>query len=135
MIEDQYVKVKSQEIFGVTSRYFLGGQNEAGELYQENTLVIANIFFQHETTLHKDITQWSVTKSDRLCSLKPKMQKCYSQQKQDLELAKTQIMRSSSQNSGLNIRKQGKPLGHSGMTSIKSLMIIQWRQNRLDQIR
>ena len=40
----------------------------------------------------------------------------YSQQKQDLELTVTQIMSSFLQNSGLNWKKEGKPLGHSGMT-------------------
>ena len=40
----------------------------------------------------------------------------YSQQKQDLELTVAQIMNSLLQNSGLNSRKEGKPLGHSGMT-------------------
>ena len=40
----------------------------------------------------------------------------YSQQKQDLELTMAQIMNSLLQNSGLNSRKEGKPLGHSGMT-------------------
>ena len=39
-----------------------------------------------------------------------------SQQKQDLELTVAKIMRSSLQNSGLNWRKWGKLLGHSGMT-------------------
>ena len=40
----------------------------------------------------------------------------YSQQKQDLVLTVTQIRSSLMQNSGLNSRKWGKPLGHSDMT-------------------
>ena len=40
----------------------------------------------------------------------------HSHQKQDLELTVTQIISSSEQNSGLNSRKQGKPLGPSVMT-------------------
>ena len=40
----------------------------------------------------------------------------YSQQKQDWELTVAQIMNSLLQNSGLNWRKLGKPLDHSGMT-------------------
>ena len=40
----------------------------------------------------------------------------YSQQKQDQVLTVAQIMNSLLQNSDLNRRKQGKPLGHSGMT-------------------
>ena len=51
----------------------------------------------------------------------------YSQQKQDQELTVAQIMNSLLPNSDLNWRKEGKSLNHSGMTSIKSLMIIQWK--------
>ena len=40
----------------------------------------------------------------------------YSQQKQDQELTVAQIMSFLLQNSGLNWRKQGNQLGHSGMT-------------------
>ena len=40
----------------------------------------------------------------------------YSQQKQDLELTLALIMSSLLQNSGLNGRKEGKLLDHSGMT-------------------
>ena len=40
----------------------------------------------------------------------------YSQWKQDLEQTVAQIMSSLLQNSGLNWRKYGKQLGHSGMT-------------------
>ena len=48
-----------------------------------------------------------------------------SQQKQDQELTVAQIMNSILPNSDLSWRKWGKPLDHSDMTSIKSLMIIQ----------
>ena len=51
----------------------------------------------------------------------------YSLQKQDQEMTVSQIMNSLLPNSDSNGRKQGKPLDHSGMTSIKSLMIIQWK--------
>ena len=48
---------QSQETSGVTGKFGLGGQNEAGqrliEFCQENTLVIANIFFQqHKRRLY-----------------------------------------------------------------------------------
>ena len=47
---DWNAKVGSQEIPGVTSKFGLGVQNEAGqrliEFYQENALVIANTLFQ-----------------------------------------------------------------------------------------
>ena len=51
----------------------------------------------------------------------------YSQQKQDEELTVAQIMNSLLPNSDLNGRKQKKPLDHSGMIYIKSVMIIQWK--------
>ena len=50
MIGDWNAKVGSQETPGVTSKFGLGVQNEAGqrliEFCQENTLVIANTLFQ-----------------------------------------------------------------------------------------
>ena len=69
IIGDWNAKVGSQEIPGVTGKFGLGVQNEAGqrpiEFCQENTLVIANILFQqHEKTLHLDFTRWSTLKSD-----------------------------------------------------------------------
>ena len=45
-------KVGSQEIFGITGKFGLGVQNEAGqrltEFCQENALVIANSLFQQQ---------------------------------------------------------------------------------------
>ena len=53
IIRDWNAKVGSQEMPGVTGKFGLGVQNEAGqrltEFYQENTLVIANTLFH----LHK----------------------------------------------------------------------------------
>ena len=50
IIEDWKVKVGSQGTPGVTGKFGLGVQNEAGqrltEFCQKNTLVIANTFFQ-----------------------------------------------------------------------------------------
>ena len=40
----------------------------------------------------------------------------YSQQKQDWKLTVAQIMNFLLPNSDLNLKKQGKPLDHSGMT-------------------
>ena len=62
-------KVGSQETPGVTGKFGLGVQNEAGqrliEFFQENALVITNTLFQqHTKTLHMDITRWSISKSD-----------------------------------------------------------------------
>ena len=69
IIGDWNAKVGSQEIRGVTGKFGLGVQNEAGqrliEFCQENTLVIANTLFQqHKRTLHRDITRWPTSKSD-----------------------------------------------------------------------
>ena len=63
-MQKQEVKKKP----GVTGKFGLGVQNEAGqrliEFCQENILVIANMLLQqHETTLHMDITRWSTLKS------------------------------------------------------------------------
>ena len=57
IIEDWNRKVGSQEIPGVTGKFGLGVQNEAGqsliEFCQENTLVIANTLFQqHKRRLY-----------------------------------------------------------------------------------
>ena len=57
IIGDWNVKVASQEIPGVTGKFGLGVQNEAGqrltEFCQENTLVIANALFQqHKRRLY-----------------------------------------------------------------------------------
>ena len=62
-------KVGSQETPGVTGKFGLGVQNEAGQrliqFCQENTLVIANTLFQkHKKRLHMNITRWSTPKSD-----------------------------------------------------------------------
>ena len=58
---DWNAKVGSQEIPGVTGKFGLGVQNKAGqrlaEFCQENTLVIANTFFQQQKRLHVGITR------------------------------------------------------------------------------
>ena len=76
IIGDWNAKVGSQEKHGVTGKFGLGVQNEAGqrliEFYQENPLQTTQ-----EKTLHMDITRWSIPKSDWLYSLQPKMEKLY----------------------------------------------------------
>ena len=69
IVGDWNVKVGSQETPGVTSKFGLGVYNEAGqrlrEFFQENTLVIANTFFQqHKRRLQVDITRRPTLKSD-----------------------------------------------------------------------
>ena len=53
---------------GLTGRFGLGVQNEAGqrliEFCQENALVIANTLFQQHKTLHMDNTRWLIPKSE-----------------------------------------------------------------------
>ena len=82
IIGDWNAKIGSQETPGVTGKFGLGIQNEAGQrlidFCQENALVIANTLpTTQEKTLHMDITRWSTRKSDRLYSLQPKMKKLY----------------------------------------------------------
>ena len=69
IIGDWNAKVGSQETPGVTGKFGLRVQTEAGqrliEFCQGNTLVIANTLFQqHKRTLHMDITRWSIPKLD-----------------------------------------------------------------------
>ena len=69
IIVDCNAKVESQEIPGVTGKFGLGVQNEAGqrliEFCQENVLVIANTLFQqHKRRPYTDITRWSILKLD-----------------------------------------------------------------------
>ena len=69
IIEDWNAKVGSQETPGISGKFGLGVQNEAGqkliEFCQENKLVIANTLFQqHEKTLHVDLTRRPTPKSD-----------------------------------------------------------------------
>ena len=108
---DWNAKVGSEEIPGVTGKFGLGVQNEAGqrltEFCQKNALVIANTFFQQHkrwfyTWTSPDGQYWNQI-DYFLCSWR--WIALYSQQKQDLELTVAQIMRSLLQNSALNWRK------------------------------
>ena len=68
-IGDKNAKVRNQEIPGVTGKFGLVVQNEAGqrliEFDQENALVIGNIIIKkYKRRLHMDITRWSTPKSD-----------------------------------------------------------------------
>ena len=70
IIGDRNAKVGSQETPGVTGKFGLGVQNEAGqrliEFCRENALVIANTLFQQHKRrlLHMYIVRWSTSKSD-----------------------------------------------------------------------
>ena len=115
IIGDWNAKVGIQETPGVTGKFDLGVQNEAGQTLivfcQENALVVANTLFQqHKRRLYT----W--TSPDWLYYLQPKMEKLYRvSKKQDQELTVAQIMNSSFTNSDLNWRKWAKPLYHPDM--------------------
>ena len=77
IIGDWNAKVGSQETPGVTGKFGLGIQNEAGqrliEFCQENALVIANTIFQQ----HKRHHQMVNTEIRLIIFLQPKMEKFY----------------------------------------------------------
>ena len=82
IIGDWSAKVGSQETSGVTGKFGLGVQNEAGqriiEFCQENTLVVANTFFQqHKRRLYNGHHQMVNIEIRLIDSLKPKMEKLY----------------------------------------------------------
>ena len=101
---DWNAKVESKEIPGVTSKFGLGVQSEAGqrlkEFCQENTLVIANTLLQQ----HKRRCYiWTSPEIRLIIFLAAKDgEAIYSQQKQDQELTVVQIMNSLLPNSDLN---------------------------------
>ena len=68
LIRNWNAKVGSQETPGVTGKFGLGVQNEAGQrltdFCQENAQVIANTLFQQHKRRHMDITRWPTPKSD-----------------------------------------------------------------------
>ena len=83
IIGDWNAKVGSQETPGVTGKFGLGMRNEAGHRFnrvspREHTGHSKHLLpTTQETTLHMDITRWSILKSDGLYSLQPKMEKLY----------------------------------------------------------
>ena len=87
-IGDWNAKVESQDIPRVTGKFGLGVQNEAG---QRLTVLPRECHSKHplpttqETTLHMDITRWSMLKSDCLYSLQSKMEKLYAVSKNNTE--------------------------------------------------
>ena len=100
IIGDWNAKEESQDILGVTGKFGLGGQNEAGqtliEFCQENALVIANTFFQQQK---RSFYTWTSpdgqTKIRLIIFFAAKDgEALYSQQKQDWELTVAQIMNS-----------------------------------------
>ena len=111
IIGDWIAKVGSQETPGVTGKFGLGIQNEAGqrliEFCQENILVIAN-------TLSNNTREDSTHGHHQMVNTKIRLviffadkdgEALYSQQKQDQELTVAQIMNSLLPNSDWNWRK------------------------------
>ena len=98
IMEDWNSKVGSQETPGVTGKFGLGVQNEAGqrliEFCQESTLVIANsLFQQHKRRLYTWTSQMVNTEIRLIIFFAAKGGKAlYSQQKQDRELTVAHIM-------------------------------------------
>ena len=79
---DWNAKVWSHEIPGVTGKFGLGVQNEAGQrltvLLREHTRHSRHpLPTTQETTLHMDTTRWPIQKPDWLYSLQLKMEKLY----------------------------------------------------------
>ena len=101
-------KVGSQETPGVTGKFGLGVQNEAGqkliEFCQENALVIENTLSQqHKRTLYTWTSPDGQHKIRLIIFFAAKDgEALYSQQKQDQELTVAQIMNSLLPNSDLN---------------------------------
>ena len=105
-------KVGNQDIPGVTGKFGLGVQNEAGqrliEFCQKNALVIANTLFQqHKRKLYTctspDGQYWN--QIDYIFFAAKDGDALYSQQKQDQELTVAQIMNTLLQNLDLYWRK------------------------------
>ena len=107
IIGDWNAKGGSQETPGVTGKFGLGVQNEAGqrliEFCQENALVIANTLFQqHKRRLHMDFTRRSNQNQIVIFFAAKDGEALYRHQKQDQELTVPQIMNSLLPNSDLN---------------------------------
>ena len=104
-------KVGNQEIPGLTSKFGLGVQSEAGqrliEFCQENTLVIANTLFQqHKRRLYTGISpdgQHEIRLI--LCFAAKDGEALYSQLKEDQELTVAQTINSLVPISDLNLRQ------------------------------
>ena len=99
IIGDWNAKVGSQETPGVTGRFGLGVQKEAGqrviEFCQENALVIAKTLFQQ----HRRLYTWTTPDGQNQNQIdyilgRQNGEALYSQQKQDRELTVAQIRNS-----------------------------------------
>ena len=103
-------------LFGVTGKFGLGIQNEAGqrltEFCQQNALVMAHpLPTTQEKTLHMDITRGSIPKSVWLYSLQPKMEKL------SIQSTKTRLGADCGSDHGLLIAKFRLKLKKVGKTT------------------
>ena len=102
------MKARSQEIPGITGKFGLGVQNEAGQrltkFCQENALVIANTLFQNtrEDSIHGHEQMVNMKIRLIIFFAAKDREALHSQQKQDWELTVAQIMNSLLPNSDLN---------------------------------
>ena len=111
IIGDLNANVGSQETPGVTGKFGLGVQNEAGqtliEFCQKNAFIIANTLFQqHKRRLYTWTSPDGEVQNTKLrlfiVFAAKDGEALYSQQKQDQELTMAQILSSLLQNSDLN---------------------------------
>ena len=104
IIGDWNSRVGSQELPGVTGKFGLGVQNEAGQRLTENTVVIANTLFQQNKKYSTHGHHQMVNTEIRLIIFFAAKdgEALYSQQKQDLKLTVAQIISLFLQSSDLN---------------------------------
>ena len=133
IIGDWNAKVGSQETPGVTGKFVLGVRNEAGqrliEFCQENTLVIANTFFQwHKRRLYT----WSSPDGQPQNQIDYIL--CSQRRRSSIQSAKTRPGAYCATDHELHIAKFRHKLKKVGKTTrpfrydlINSLMTIQWK--------
>ena len=104
IIGDRNAKVGSEEILGVTGKFGIGVQNEAGQ-GKENMLVIYQIPFcnnPRDDSTHEHHQVVNIETRLIIFFAAKDREALYSQQKQDWELTVAQIMNSLLKNSGFN---------------------------------
>ena len=115
------LECKSRKSSGLTGKFGLGVQNEAGqrliEFCQENALVITNILFQHKRRLYT----WTSPDGQHrnqidyiLCSKKWRSSIQSAKTRPGADCGSDHELLIAKTNSDLNWRKWGKPLDHSG---------------------
>ena len=132
IIGDWNAKVGSQETLGVTGKFGLGIRNEGQRLIefcQENALDIANTFFQqHKRRLYT----WTSPDGQHWNQIDYIL--CSQRWRSSIQSTKTRPGADCGSDHELLIakfrlkwKKVGKTTRPSGMTQIKSLMIIHWK--------